>query len=88
MIEFLNFRHFRSFLILAHLLLLELFRDLEYYHRVLNVFLRSLLVRTLLSLGVDHALELNSHQIQMRFHAARSFFGLAVFNTGHNLPGG
>jgi hypothetical protein len=36
----LNFRHFRSFLILAHLVLYELSIDLKLYHRVLNTFLR------------------------------------------------
>jgi len=35
-----NFRHFRSFLILAHLLLQALFIGLKLYHRVLNAFLR------------------------------------------------
>ena len=38
--EFLNFRHFRSFLILAHLLLQALFLSLNLYRRALNTFLR------------------------------------------------
>jgi hypothetical protein len=39
-----NFRHFRSFLILAHLLVSALFIGLELYQRTLDAFLRWVLI--------------------------------------------